>query len=98
GRSFLTRGGRAFSRPGNYYGGSPGHEERADDGTRPTTFCMATRPSLPACSAWFRLMQDVEPQSRSPGCRGRQETAPPGSQMLASRLQNNWPCNPTLFA
>jgi hypothetical protein len=67
-------------------------------GLEPTTFCMATRTGPSPHAAWCRLMQGVEPKSRSPGCRGRQETAPPGSHVLASRLQKNWPCNPTLFA
>jgi hypothetical protein len=56
-------------------------------GLEPTTFCMATRPGVLPAAASFRLMQGVEPKSRSPGCRRRHETAPHGSQTLASRLQ-----------
>jgi hypothetical protein len=56
-------------------------------GLEPTTFCMATRTGPSPHAAWCRLMQGVEPKSRSPGCTGRQETAPPRSQVLASRLQ-----------
>jgi len=58
-------------------------------GLEPTTFCMATRPSLPQRSASFRLMQGVERKSRSLACRRRQETAPSGSQTLAGRLQKS---------
>jgi hypothetical protein len=62
-------------------------------GFEPTTFCMATRPGVSPAAAWCRLIQGMGPESRSPGCRKRQRMAPRGSQTLANRLQNNWPCN-----
>jgi hypothetical protein len=36
-------------------------------GLEPTTFCMATRPSLPQRSAWFRLYAGLRRDHRALG-------------------------------
>jgi hypothetical protein len=45
-------------------------------GLEPTTFCMATRPSLPQCATPFRLTQAQSQIAAPLGCGKRQQTAP----------------------